>query len=124
MVYWPDAGSKEALPGTSAAPMSDWPVKTPMGVSKFLLGRWKSGGGATWACVAEPGCAQDGAAEGDGACTGGDCVCRARAATRASAATRPIAGTDRREARTFMATHCSRRASHLKRMVQFGNAGE
>lgn len=53
--------------------MSDWPSKMPMGVAKFLLGRWKSGGGATWVWVAEPGCAHAGAvgagvAGGVGAC--------------------------------------------------------
>src|ERR1700691_5600823 len=50
-----------ALPGTRALPMSDWPSKIPIGVLKFVLRRWKSGGGATCGCVADPGCAQSGA---------------------------------------------------------------
>src|SRR5271156_6028416 len=62
IVYWPVAGSKLALPGITGLPISDWPVKMPIGVSKFLLGRWKSGGGATWVCVADPGWAHSGAA--------------------------------------------------------------
>jgi len=58
--------------------MSDWPSKMPMGVAKFLLGRWKSGGGATWVWVAEPGCAHAGAvgagvAGAVGACAGRRC---------------------------------------------------
>ena len=61
MVYSRVAESKEALPGTSAEPTSDWPSKIPMGVSKVVVGRWKSEGGATWVWVAEPGWAQAGA---------------------------------------------------------------
>ena len=56
------AASKLALPGTTGLPISDWLLKMPMGVSKVLLGRWKSGGGATWVWVAEPGWAHDGTA--------------------------------------------------------------
>src|SRR5688572_12251010 len=52
--------SKVALPGTAAVPISDWPSKIPMGVSKCVLARRKSAGGATWVWVAEPGCAQAG----------------------------------------------------------------
>src|ERR1700733_6501232 len=61
MVYAPVAASKVALPGTRALPMSDCPSKMPMGVLNVVLGRWKSGGGATCGCVADPGCAQSGA---------------------------------------------------------------
>src|SRR5438045_8224237 len=42
----------------------------PIGLSKFLLGRWKSTGGGTCLWVAEPGCAQSGTA---GVSPAGDC---------------------------------------------------
>src|SRR5215472_9375316 len=46
--------------------MSDWFSKMPMGWLKVTVGRWKSAGGGTCLCVAEPGRAQSG--------TSGDCV--------------------------------------------------
>jgi hypothetical protein len=42
-----------------------------MGVAKFVLGRWKSGGGATWTCVADPGSAQSGTAGASAATAAG-----------------------------------------------------
>ena len=39
MVYRLVPGSYVPLPGTKAAPISDWPSNTPIGMSKFLLGR-------------------------------------------------------------------------------------
>src|ERR1700761_178850 len=59
-VYRLVAGSYVPLPDTKAAPISDWPSNTPIGISRFLLGRWKSAGGGTCSCVGEPGCAHRG----------------------------------------------------------------
>ena len=60
--------------------MSDCPWNMPMGISKFLLGRWKFAGGGTCWCVAVPGCAHSGTAgvgegegEGEAACARNRC---------------------------------------------------
>src|ERR1019366_2868844 len=60
--------------------MSDWPSNTPIGVSKFRLGRWKSAGGGTCLCVAEPGSAQSGTTGAGPGCAPAACARRCGAA--------------------------------------------